>query len=291
MKASRGLLPLLLLLWSGCTRSPYPGYKHVGGDTYLRLITLGEGDRTMNDSDRILLVVRAASVPDRPGSLFSTEQYTEAWSLLGSGLGPVLRRMHEGDSASAWLPAAQVPWEQFGSARAPVDTGMVRIDLALRSMKSAGEVRAEALAYNAWRTDREVEERLVLERYLTTHGIDRKGTAYQGIYILPHGEPKEPLLRTGDAVTIAYVAHGLDGTVYDDTYKGGTPLSFRLGDPGQVIRGLEIGLRRVGAGNKVTFIIPSQFAFGDDGAAGIVPPFTTMVYELEVLKNAAAGKD
>jgi len=211
--------------------------------------------------------------------------------VLGSGIAPVLRRLHEGDSVSVWIPAAQVPWQHFGSQRALADTGMVRVDLALRSLKSAAQVREEELAYNAWRADREIEERLVLERYFTTRGIDKGKASYQGIFILPHGAVHEPLLRTGDAVSIAYVARGLDGTVYDDTYKGGTALSFRLGDPGQVIRGLEIGLRKLGRGDKATIIIPSQFAFGDDGsAAGIVPPFTTVIYELEVLNEATAGQ-
>ncbi len=290
MKRFRPVLAVVLLL-AACTPSPYPGYKALGGGLFMRLIVLGEGTRTMNDSDRIVLAVRASVHDGAPGTLYSTEHFTEAWSMLGSGIAPVLRRLHEGDSVSVWMPAAQVPWAQFGSQHAPVDTGMVRVDMALRSLKSAAQVREEEEVYNAWRADREIEERLVLERYLSTHGIDKARTSHQGVFIQVHGGPHEPLLRTGDAVSIAYVARGLDGTVYDDTYKGGTPLSFRLGDPGQVIRGLEIGLRKLGPGDKATIIIPSQFAFGDDGsAAGIVPPFTTVIYELEVLNEATAGK-
>ena len=117
-----------------------------------------------------------------------------------------------------------------------------------------------------------------------TKGIDERTTAFQGIYVVEHLKGTEPLLRTGDLITIGYVAHALNGERFDDTYKAGTPLSFRLGDPGQVIRGLEIGLRKLGRGGKAMFIIPSQYAFGAEGsAAGIVPPFTTVVYELEVL--------
>jgi FKBP-type peptidyl-prolyl cis-trans isomerase len=282
---------VVLLLWTGCSRSPYPGYKSLGGDLYLRLITLGEGERLLTDSDHVVLVVRASVGEAAPGSLYSTERFSEAWSLLGSGLGPVMRGLHEGDSASVWVRAQEVPWESLGSPRALADTGMVRLDLLMRSVKSADEVRAETAAYNAWRVDRELEEQAELERYFHTHGIDKRTTSYQGIYILEHKPGTVPLLKTGDAVTIAYVARALNGTVFDDTYKGGTPLSFRLGDPGQVIRGLEIGLRKLGRGGRATFLIPSQFAFGDDGsAAGIVPPFTTVVYELEVLDEAASAR-
>jgi len=282
LKLLVGLLPL----WAACGRSPYPGYKSLGDDLHYRLIVLGEGERRMSDSDRVVLDLRAAQGNDRPGTLYSTEQYADAWSMLGSPMGPVLRKLRQGDSVSLWMRASDVPWDKLGSARSPVDTGMVRIDLAVRSVKSLQEVRAEEEAYEAWRADRELEERALLERYLTTHGIDRRTTAWQGIHVLPLRPGKGDALRTGDMVTIAYVAHGLDGTVYDDTYKAGTPLTFRLGDPGQVIRGLEIGLRRLQRGGKATFIIPSQFAFGDDGSAGgVVPPFTTVVYELEVLDD------
>jgi FKBP-type peptidyl-prolyl cis-trans isomerase len=278
----------VLLLVAGCSRSPYPGYKPLGDELYMRLIVLGEGGRTMNDSDRVILTLRAAIGTNASGSLYSTEQAAEAWTLLGSGIAPALRRLHQGDSASLWLPARNVPWDKLGAARAPADTGMVRLDLSLLVLKSAAEVREEEAAYNAWREDRELEERADLERYLSSHGIDRGAAAYQGVYIVPVRKGSEEPLRTGDLVTIAYVAHGLDGTVYDDTYKAGTPLTFRLGDPGQVIRGLEIGLRRMARGGKSILIIPSQFAFGDDGsAAGIVPPFTTVIYDIEVLDKVA----
>lgn len=281
------LVPMLVL-WIGCSRSPYPGYKALGGDLYFRLITLGEGERVMNDSDHVALVVRASAGNAPLGSLYSTELFSKAWPLLGTELAPVLKRSHQGDSVSMWLPAAKVPWERLGCTKVPVDTGMVRVDLSMVELKTTAQMREEAAAYNAWREDRELEEQAELGRYLHTKGIDEHATAYQGIHVVEHKKGTEPLLHTGDLITIGYVAHALNGERFDDTYMAGTPLTFRLGDPGQVIRGLEIGLRKLGQGGKATFIIPSQFAFGADGsAAGIVPPFTTVVYELEILERTA----
>jgi len=287
MRKLWALVPIIVL-WTACSRSPYPGYKSLGGDLYFRLITLGEGDRVMNDSDHVALVIRASSGNAPLGSLYSSEMISEAWPLLGTEMAPALKRSHQGDSLSMWLPAAKVPWERLGCTKVPVDTGMVRVDLAVKELKTSMQMHEEAAAYNAWREDRELEEQAELGRYLHTKGIDERTTAFQGIYVVEHLKGTEPLLRTGDLITIGYVAHALNGERFDDTYKGGTPLSFRLGDPGQVIRGLEIGLRKLGQGGKATFIIPSQYAFGADGsAAGIVPPFTTVVYELEVLERAA----
>ncbi len=281
------LLSILVGVFVGCERSPYPGYKPLGEGLHYRLLVLGEGERTVNDSDRITLAVRASQDGSVAGSLYSSEQHMEGQVLLTSALGPLLRRLREGDSVSVWMPSVDVPWDRLGAARDPVDTGMVRLELVLRSVRSAAAVREEEAAYNAWRADRELEERAELERYLNTHGIDRERTAYQGIHILPIRPGRGALLRTGDLVTIAYVAHGIDGRVFDDTYKARSPLTFRLGDPGQVVRGLEIGLRRFARGSRGTLILPSQFAFGDDGSAGgIVPPFTTVIYELEVLPDS-----
>ena len=72
---------------------------------------------------------------------------------------------------------------------------------------------------------------------------------------------------------------------FDNTYGMEEPFVFNLGDPDQVIEGFETGLQLMRKRGKARFIIPSQLGFGDKGSStGIVPPFATLVYEVE-LKN------
>ena len=94
-----------------------------------------------------------------------------------------------------------------------------------------------------------------------------------------------PLVRSGDLVTIGYTASTLtDPHPIDDTYQTGQPLSFRLGDPGQVIKGIEVAVHLLPKGGKGRFIIPSALAFGPAGSSsGIVPPWTPLLYRVEVL--------
>ncbi|PJB13827.1 MAG: peptidylprolyl isomerase, partial [Flavobacteriales bacterium CG_4_9_14_3_um_filter_32_8] len=56
------------------------------------------------------------------------------------------------------------------------------------------------------------------------------------------------------------------------------------GSPDQVIKGLEIAINGMKKGEKSKIIIPSQLAFGEEGSSTqIVPPFTTVIYELEIV--------
>ena len=66
------------------------------------------------------------------------------------------------------------------------------------------------------------------------------------------------------------------------------PYQFRCGDTAQTIEGLEIALKMMRVGEKAKIIIPSQLAFGNNGSStGIVPPYTTVVYEVTLLKVKA----
>ena len=62
------------------------------------------------------------------------------------------------------------------------------------------------------------------------------------------------------------------------------PLVLKIGDPGQIIKGMDIGLRLMKEGGKAKIIIPSQLGFGDKGSStGIVPPYTSLIYDVELI--------
>ena len=63
------------------------------------------------------------------------------------------------------------------------------------------------------------------------------------------------------------------------------PLNFKLGEPGQLIRGLELTLYKMHEGDIARVLLPSPLAFGSKGSAGgIVSPFKTVTFALEILK-------
>jgi FKBP-type peptidyl-prolyl cis-trans isomerase len=62
-------------------------------------------------------------------------------------------------------------------------------------------------------------------------------------------------------------------------------MEFVFGEQGQVIKGFETAISLLNEGAQAKFIIPSQLAYGEKGSStGIVPPYTTLVYEIELLK-------
>lgn len=82
-------------------------------------------------------------------------------------------------------------------------------------------------------------------------------------------------------VTVKYKGTLLDGTVFDSTEKqGGEPISFGLN---QVIRGWTEGLQLMPIGSKFIFYIPSELAYGDQGAGGVIPGGATLIFEIELL--------
>jgi FKBP-type peptidyl-prolyl cis-trans isomerase len=87
-------------------------------------------------------------------------------------------------------------------------------------------------------------------------------------------KPKE-----NDIVTINYTGKLLDGTVFNDTSKSGTPAEFALND---VIPGMNEGLKLIGKGGKIELYVPAKLAYGDQEPPGI-PAGSTLVFEVELI--------
>ena len=86
----------------------------------------------------------------------------------------------------------------------------------------------------------------------------------------------------GKTVSVHYTGRLTDGTKFDSSLDRGDPFSFRLG-AGQVIRGWDEGVvgMKVGGSRKLT--IPPEMAYGDRGFPGLIPPGSTLVFEVELL--------
>ena len=86
----------------------------------------------------------------------------------------------------------------------------------------------------------------------------------------------------GNKVKVHYKGMLLDGTVFDSSFKRNQPIEFTLGI-GQVIKGWDEGISLLGIGDKASFIIPSDLAYGASGAGGVIPPNATLIFEVELI--------
>ncbi|WPN98115.1 FKBP-type peptidyl-prolyl cis-trans isomerase [Pseudomonas sp. MUP55] len=92
---------------------------------------------------------------------------------------------------------------------------------------------------------------------------------------LTPGTGNKPLAN--DEVQVKYVGQLPDGTVFD---KSTQPQWFRLDS---VISGWASALQQMPVGAKWRLVIPSAQAYGADGAGELIPPYTPLVFEIELL--------
>jgi FKBP-type peptidyl-prolyl cis-trans isomerase len=72
-----------------------------------------------------------------------------------------------------------------------------------------------------------------------------------------------------------------DGTVFDSSSNRNQAFEFTLGE-GRVIKGWDEGIAMMNAGGKATLIIPSNLAYGDRGSGQRIPPYSPLVFEVEL---------
>lgn len=91
-----------------------------------------------------------------------------------------------------------------------------------------------------------------------------------------------PIAKHNDTVSVHYKGQLSDGTVFDSSYKRNQPIDFTLG-VGQVIPGWDEGISLLKVGDKARFVIPSHLAYGSQGAGGVIPPNSNLIFDVELM--------
>ena len=82
-------------------------------------------------------------------------------------------------------------------------------------------------------------------------------------------------------VTVHYTGRLLDGTVFDSSVNRGEPATFPLN---RVIPGWTEGVQLMKEGAKYRFFIPSDLAYGAQGIPNAIPPHSTLIFDVELIK-------
>ena len=186
-----------------------------------------------------------------------------------------------------WLDNKHTVFGAVVEGQAIVDA--IAQDDALTAIEiiKVGEAAENFNAVEAFRTfegsraKREAEEkekqRALLDKVAAGYDETASGLRYQ---ILQKGDGKQA--TKGAKVSVHYKGQLLDGTVFDSSYKRKQPIDFAIGI-GQVIAGWDEGIQLLKVGDKARFVIPSNLAYGESGAGGVIPPNATLIFDVELL--------
>jgi FKBP-type peptidyl-prolyl cis-trans isomerase FklB len=135
---------------------------------------------------------------------------------------------------------------------------------------------------NAQRAEQGKAQKEAGEKYLAENAkkegviTTKSGLQYK---VLTEGNGKQPTAK--DTVKCHYEGFLIDGTVFDSSVQRGEPATFPLQ---QVIAGWTEGLQLMKEGAKYRFFIPYRLGYGEGGAGASIPPFATLIFDVELIQ-------
>lgn len=286
-------LVVLVFFMCACVEEEYPGFSVSESNVYYQLhATDGEGRKAV-ENDLLTLntnyfsptneVLYRSALDSRNGRMMVKMPAQEV--RVEGGFYEALANLNEGDSATL-LIKAELFYSDFLQQSIPATLNRedrIRIELRLEKIRNQEEVWADDQLELELRNRAEMQEQVELPKLVAALGMD-SSNYHQGIYIKVLDSGNGEALPVGELVWLHYSGSFASGEVFDDTRQRGAPIEYMVGTPDIILPGLMLGVSKLSTGGRARIIIPSQLAFGDQGSKGVVPAFTTVIYDIELIK-------
>ena len=210
-------------------------------------------------------------------------QYGE--EFIGRGFTEALGMVPEGGTMRFVIPSA-LAFDSIGYQKLIMPYTPMVVQLKMNEVmdKATYDERQEAKAAEkeAERNRQMALEDKVIANYIQSNGITETPTE-SGLYILRQIEGEGNVAQWGDEVGVHYVLKNLKGEQLESSYDFERPMYFKIGS-GTMIQAIEEAVMTMAPGAKVTLITPSNLAFGEFDLGEILPPYSPLVIELELVE-------
>ncbi len=206
-----------------------------------------------------------AKKPAEPQLVLATKTDTASYAM-GVAIGTQMLETLEKDNYNKGIYAKAFCDVIFGNQT------LMSADSADKYMRAYVKELRDAAAKAA-----KEEEVKFLEENKKREGVQTtpSGLQYQ---VVRMGDGPKPIASS--KVKVHYEGFLTDGTKFDSSIDRGEPTSFKLSG---VIKGWTEGLQLMPVGSKFTFYIPSELGYGAYGAGASIPPYATLIFEVELI--------
>lgn len=284
------LLSLAAMMLIGCGGD----FNKTDTGLYFKIIRENSGKRKASvDTDVMLL--NLSYYTENDSLIFNSSERPEGFVYIPllppSYKGDImegLAMLHVGDSAIFKVMADSFLTKNAGIGMLPgVRKGSyLTFYVGVRDIKNRQQLIDEQMGqrrinYEEMEKLRELEP-IERQQYLERNGITAKPTE-SGLIYVEELKGKGPKAQKDKRVYVHYAGYLLNGRKFDSSYERGEPFDFILGT-GQVIAGWDEGVAMMNVGTKAKLIIPSILAYGSNGSPPSIPPYATLVFDVELVK-------
>ncbi len=276
MKAFVLIYILFLAFLVSCSEAKEK-YKVFSEDLSYRYLQIGEEGGIL---DKSTILLNLCVTDQRGDTIHYVPDFPYLIQIKNHPLDSLWKSLSVGDSISVLMERSLL--NSYIELYEPmkVDSGMIylhaRIIESIPSYRSQQRIK-ELLSF------KEIKEQEKLNKFLKNYpdSLEYIDGVYRNVTVKTEGIP----LHFGDQLTISYSGRFLNGYVFDSTIDKDLTPTFTYGKDLQLLEGIQKGLIGLKEGETVKIILPSRHAFGENGSlAGIVPPFTTVIFDINILK-------
>ena len=270
---------------AACGSGDMKGYKQTENGLYYRFEQQDKNAQQVEEGDVLVgeMTIRLDTTVLRT-NVGRTERLMPAIPMYDGVLHEGIMMMHVGDKATFAIEADSMAKFMQPNQMPPMyekGKGMkFYYEINLQDIVTKDEFAAEQANYEAEMEKARSAEPELIANYVKENNIKAQPNA-DGLYVIVKKQGKGTKVAVGRQVAIHYTGRLLDGTVFDSSV-GNEPLSYVVGQMG-LIHGWEEGVMGQPEGSQLQLIIPSALGYGSQGAGQMIPPYSTLVFDLDIV--------